>query len=74
MSAWTNRDLIYCRNGTAQAQEVTFEFGSSQGAEASQPLPFSRAVPAHTELFLLSVRMDAGRSTYQSRFSYRALP
>lgn len=69
-----NKDLIYCANGTDKNQKVTFELTRASNAQASQALPFTRVVPANTEVFLLSVLMTSGTSAYQSRFTSQQVP
>jgi murein DD-endopeptidase MepM/ murein hydrolase activator NlpD len=63
-----NKDLIYCVNGTPQAREVSVSLTEALNVQASQPLPYTKVVPAHTEMFLLSVTLQMGKASYQCAF------
>jgi murein DD-endopeptidase MepM/ murein hydrolase activator NlpD len=68
-----NMAFLYCANPLASPIELKVDFAQSQNVQASKDLPFSKIVPAQSEVFLMSVLMK-GQSSYQTSFSYRPLP
>lgn len=66
------KTLVWCSNGTDEAQEVTVDFDELTGMTTSKPLPVVRVVPARTEVFMLSVeQMGRGTSGYRVKYSWR---
>jgi murein DD-endopeptidase MepM/ murein hydrolase activator NlpD len=68
-----NRMLLYCANPLDKAVELKVALSESRNVEPSKPLPFIKTVPAHCEVFLLSILMKP-QSSYQAAFSYRVAP
>lgn len=65
--------LLWCANGTGKAQAVTVSFARITGWVPSRPVPYTRVVPARTEVYLFSLARPAagGRASYEVTWSWR---
>jgi murein DD-endopeptidase MepM/ murein hydrolase activator NlpD len=65
--------FLWCANGTDAPQEVTVSFNRLKGFAASKRLPYTRRVPARTEVYLLSLTHTSERvATYEIRYVWRS--
>ena len=67
------KTLLWCANGTAQAQDVTVSFTRIAGLAPSRPVPYTRRVPARSEVFLFSLDRIAGAraATFEVSWSWK---
>ncbi len=66
-----NKVFLFGDNATGREETLTLRFPLLENFTASRPLPFSRSVPAHTEVFLFSLTSDPTQaSSYRMEYSY----
>ncbi|MEK7476519.1 MAG: M23 family metallopeptidase [Candidatus Coatesbacteria bacterium] len=64
--------FLWCVNGTDADQQVTVSFDRLKGFGVSKRVPYTRRVPARSEVYLLSLTHTAGGvATYEIRFTWR---
>ncbi len=66
------KTLLWCANGMGIPQEVTVTFTRIAGLVPSKPVPFTRVVPARTEVYLFSLsRAGTANAYYEVSWSWR---